>query len=87
MGDYDWRLSEKNVWKVEQMLLDAPHTPLRMSDARFRSLRARYRAFRVKYPDRKPIKYEGADRWTEIPDEFLRRLPAINRDRNRGWAW
>jgi hypothetical protein len=87
MGGYDWRLSERNVWKVEQMLLDTPHTPLRMSDARFRSLRERYRAFKAKYPDRKPIKYDGSDRWTEIPAEFLRELPSVNRDRNRGWVW
>jgi hypothetical protein len=87
MGDYDWRLSEKNVWKVERMLLDARHRPLRMPDARFRSLRKRYRAFKAKYPDRKPIKYDGSDRWTEIPEEFLRPLPSVNRDRNRGWAW
>ena len=25
LGDYDWRLSPKNVWKVEQLLLDWPH--------------------------------------------------------------
>jgi hypothetical protein len=87
LGDYDWRLSERNIWQVERKLLDAPHTPLRMPDARFRSLRRRYRAFKAKYPDRKPIKYDGSDRWTEIPEEFLRPLPAINRDRNRGWAW
>jgi hypothetical protein len=87
MGNYDWRLSDKNVWKVEQKLLDTPHTALRMSDARFRSLRERYRAFKAKYPDRKPIKYDGSDRWTEIPAEFLRPLPAVNRDRNRGWVW
>lgn len=87
MGNYDWRLSDRNVWKVEQRLLDTPHTPLRMSDARFRSLRQRYRAFKAKYPDRKPIKYEGSDRWTEIPAEFRRPLPAVNRDRNRGWVW
>ena len=30
---YDWRLSEKNVWKVEQMLIDWPHRPIRTSDA------------------------------------------------------
>src|SRR4051812_18095201 len=30
MGTYDWRLSERNVWKVERMLLDTPHKPLRM---------------------------------------------------------
>jgi hypothetical protein len=87
MDGYDWRLSEKNVWKVERMLLDAPHRPLRMPDARFRTLRERYRAFKAKYPDRKPIKYDGSDHWTKIPEEFLRPLPAVNRDRNPGWAW
>ena len=87
MGEYDWRLSEKNVWKVEQMLLDTPHTPLRMPRSRFESFRKRYRAFKQKYPERKPIKYEGSARWTDIPKEFLRPLPAINRDRNRGWVW
>ena len=34
MGDYDWRLADKNVWKVERVLLDHPHRPLRSSDAR-----------------------------------------------------
>jgi hypothetical protein len=87
LGDYDWRLSERNVWKVERMLLDTPHRRLRMPDARFRSLRKRYRAFKELYPERKPIKYEGSDRWTEIPKEFLRPLPAVNRGRNREWAW
>ncbi len=24
LGDYDWRLSDRNVWKVERMLLDFP---------------------------------------------------------------
>jgi hypothetical protein len=87
LGEYDWRLSEKNVWKTEQMLLDTPHTPLRMPRSRFESFWKRYRAFKEKYPERKPIKYEGSARWTDIPKEFLRPLPAINRDRNRGWVW
>jgi hypothetical protein len=87
LDPYDWRLSTKNVWKVERMLLDTPHKPLRMPDARFRSFRARYRAFKAKYPDRKPIRYAGSERWTDIPKEFLRPLPAVNRDRNPGWAW
>jgi hypothetical protein len=76
LGDYDWRVSEHNIWKVERVLLDAPHHRLRMREARFRSFRARYRAFKKKYPDRKPIKYEGQKYWTEIPHEFLRPLPA-----------
>jgi hypothetical protein len=71
MGNYDWRLSERNVWKVERMLLDTTHQPLRMSEARFRDFRARYRAFKDTYPDRKPLFYEGRDTWTPIPREFL----------------
>jgi hypothetical protein len=75
MGTYDWRLSERNVWKVERMLLDTAHQPLRMSDARFRDFRTRYRAFKAQYPDRKPLFYEGREKWTPIPKEFLRSLP------------
>jgi hypothetical protein len=34
LGGYDWRLSPKNVWKVEQLLLDWPHRKIASSDAR-----------------------------------------------------
>ncbi len=70
LGDYDWRLSEKNVWKVEQYLLDYPHRPIRSSDRRIDRLRARYRAFRSQYPDRKPLDYRGREKWTELPEKF-----------------
>jgi hypothetical protein len=73
MGTYDWRLSDKNVWKVEQMLLDTPHQRLSMPEARFRAFRKRYRAFKEKYPDRKPLFYENRRQWTPIPTEFLAR--------------
>jgi hypothetical protein len=71
LGDYDWRLSEKNVWKVERMLLQYPHRGIRSSDARIDRLRARYRAFRQQFPDRKPLYYEGKAKWTELPREFI----------------
>jgi len=74
LGNYDWRLSETNVWKVERMLLNTPHTPLGMPDARFQSFLTRYRAFKKRYPDRKPLFYEGRSRWSEIPSEFRRPL-------------
>ncbi len=35
MGTYDWRLADRNVWKVERMLLETKHQPLRMPEARF----------------------------------------------------
>ena len=71
MGGYDWRLSTTNVWKVERMLLDYPHRPIKTSDARIRQLRARYRAYREANDGRKPLYYRGRDRWTEMPGEFL----------------
>src|SRR5262245_39063162 len=46
LGTYDWRLSDRNVWKAEQMLLDYPHRRIRTSDRRFRALRAKYQAFK-----------------------------------------
>ena len=73
LGDYDWRLSEKNVWKVEQMLIDWPHRKIASSDAKADALRRRYRAF---YEARgyKPWKfYKGRERWTPLPPEFARR--------------
>ena len=70
MGTYDWRLSDKNVWKVEQMLLDWPHRRIRSSDARADAMRRQYRAFREAH-GYKPWKYyKGRERWMPLPPEF-----------------
>jgi hypothetical protein len=69
MGNYDWRLSERNVWKVERMLLDFPHRAIRSSDRRFQQLRTWYRAYREEH-GRKPTDYRGRQRWSELPREF-----------------
>jgi hypothetical protein len=70
MGSYNWRLSANNVWKVEQMLIDYPHQKLGMSDARYRRLLARYRAFRAAHDDRKPVSYyDRRDRWAPLPND------------------
>ena len=79
LGDYDWRLSEHNVWKVERVLLDYQHTPIRSSDARIDRLRQRYRDFRARYGDIKPQSYASRKTWTELPAEF-------NRGRNLEWV-
>jgi hypothetical protein len=63
LGTYDWRLSSRNVWKVERWLVDYPHHPLRMSDARYRRLHERYRRYKARYPDRKPVYYDDRDTW------------------------
>jgi hypothetical protein len=70
MGIYDWRLSERNVWKVERMLLDTPHRTIRSSDRRFKQLKERYVTYRKQF-GRKPLYYRNMHRWTEVPREFL----------------
>jgi hypothetical protein len=70
LGAYDWRLSTRNVWKVEQMLLDWPHRPIAYSTTRMDALRRRYVAFRERH-GYKPWKYyAGRERWTGLPEEF-----------------
>jgi hypothetical protein len=65
LGDYDWRLSTGNVWKVERLLFEIPHRPIRYSRKRLARLRARYLAFKAKYPDERPVYYDRSA-WTEI---------------------
>lgn len=67
---YDWRLSKKNMWKVEQFLVDYPHAPLPVDKAHVKKLRARYAAFAAAYPDRKPLGYLGRETWSPLPREF-----------------
>lgn len=70
LPDYDWRLSRTNVWKAERVLLDAPHRPIRTSDARIDRLRRWYRAFRAEY-GRKPsrLEYAGSVTWSALPED------------------
>ncbi len=72
LGRYDWRLSERNVWKVERMLLDYPHHPIRTPDHRVTQWRNRHRAFVARYPRDKPRFFAGEDRWSELPAPFRR---------------
>ncbi len=67
LGEYDWRLSERNVWKAERVLLDAPHTAIRSSDRRIAALRRRYVSFRKAHPDRKPLFYSNRHTWSALP--------------------
>ncbi len=63
LGRYDWRLSERNVWKVERWLVDYPHRPLRMAEARYRRSLERFRSFKARFPDRQPAYFEGRTAW------------------------
>jgi hypothetical protein len=73
LGTYDWRLSERNVWKAERLLLDCPHKPIASSDRRVDRLRCWYRAYKDTH-GRKPVwEYRQCDTWSELPREFQSR--------------
>jgi len=69
MGGYDWRLSRRNVWAAERLLLRLRHRPIRRSGQRVRRMRVHYRAYLAKH-NKKPLFYRGRDKWTEIPRHF-----------------
>jgi hypothetical protein len=71
MGNYDWRVADTNIWKVERMLLEFPHRAISSSDARVKKLRARYRAFRKANPGKKPVFYKGRERWAPLPQNLV----------------
>jgi hypothetical protein len=70
LPDYDWRLTDKNVWKVEQMLIDLPHKKITSSDRRYRWLLRRYKEYRKTHDDRKPTYYRGREKWEPLPEQF-----------------
>jgi hypothetical protein len=73
LGNYDWRLSDKNVWKVEQMLLDWPHRRLVPSARTIDAMRRRYRRFLDEHGFKPWKYYKGRERWAPLPSEFAHR--------------
>jgi hypothetical protein len=69
LGAYDWRLSTRNVWQVEQLLFRIPHRRLSASIARVARLRRRYLAHLSAHGGRKPLYYDRRA-WTSLPDEY-----------------
>ena len=61
LGEYDWRLSEQNVWKVERLLLNYPHRRIRSSNERINRLRRWYRHYRETYGRKPALEYRGIE--------------------------
>jgi hypothetical protein len=79
LGRYNWRFATGNVWKVERLLFDIPHTSISWSRRREQRLRKRFFAFKQAHPDLRPMYYDrGA--WSALPAIF-------NRGRSRASVW
>lgn len=64
LGGYDWRLSERNAWKVERFLIALPHVDFKASDRRYASWHRRYLNYVARYPGRKPLYFPNRRCWT-----------------------
>lgn len=62
-GNYDWRFSARNVWKVERYLQQMPHRKIKSSDSRYKKWRRRYLTFRAQYPDSQADYYSNRHLW------------------------
>jgi len=63
LGNYDWRLSERNVWKVERFLISISHRRFHMSNKRYRYWHKRFLDYKSRYPERKPLYYPNRACW------------------------
>jgi len=59
----DWRLSSRNVWKVERVLIHMPHQKLRTSDRRYRAMLRRFHAFKKQHPEGPVDFYPNQHKW------------------------
>lgn len=63
LGGYDWRLSRRNVWKVERLLLELPHRPLVTSNRRYIRLRTQFERFTMQHDPRRTPFTRGRRCW------------------------
>ena len=63
LGNYDWRFSLRNVWKVERYLQEIPHHRIESTQARYEKWLRRYRDFHRLNPERSPDYFPNRHQW------------------------
>jgi len=59
----DWRFSLRNVWGIERALIKNKHKRFKTSDAEYKRWHNKYKAFKARYPKRKPMYYPNRHEW------------------------
>jgi hypothetical protein len=59
----NWRLSERNVWAVERLLIDMPHAALKTSVRRHERMLKKFFEFKKAHPNRPFMDYKDRDTW------------------------
>ena len=59
----NWRLSKRNVWAVERLLIDMPHAALKTSIRRHEQMLKKFLEFKKNHPSRPFKAYKDRDKW------------------------
>ncbi|MBN1488536.1 MAG: hypothetical protein JXA69_01355 [Phycisphaerae bacterium] len=59
----NWRLSERNLWALERILIARRHIRVATCNRRHRQYVERYRAYKRRYPGREPAYFANKQRW------------------------
>jgi len=63
LGNYDWRFSPKNIWKVENHLREIPHRSLPSADKTYETLLKRFKEFKKSHPEKSPAYFKNRHQW------------------------
>ncbi|HVF89399.1 MAG TPA: hypothetical protein VNH22_04980 [Blastocatellia bacterium] len=63
LGNYDWRFSTRNVWRVEKFLQEIHHNPLRSSERRYQKAFKRYLEFQKENPGKSADYFKNRHLW------------------------
>jgi hypothetical protein len=63
LGNYDWRLSERNMWKVARHLQRVDHRRIRGSEVRYRRWHRRFVEFREQHPTKQLTYFPNRALW------------------------
>lgn len=63
LGNYDWRFTSRNMHKIEDYLRGLPHRRLRSSDKRYETLLERYKRYKKRNPNSRPVYYDNRWQW------------------------
>ena len=63
LGNYDWRFSPRNRWKIQDHLREIPHVAINSSDITYQRMFDRYQSFKRANPSAAAAYFAGQEKW------------------------
>lgn len=63
LADQSWRTSTKQLWYIEDALLEMPHSPIHTKKSTIKKWREKYLAYKKSFPDLQPDYFPHQETW------------------------